>query len=95
MRTFLDLLKQNGLPPWMDGRHPQYLTESVDGASVLMGEDGGVLDRETFLRMRDELDARILTNEPGTRKRTRGAGPSSAPSSTPMANRSGNWLSPG
>ncbi len=61
MRTFLELPKQAGLPAWLDGRHSLYLTEEgglVDG-------DGEALDRDTFIRMREELGARILTNAPG------------------------------
>ena len=61
MRTFLELPKQVGLPAWLDGRHSLYLTEEgglVDG-------DGEALDRDTFIRMREELGARILTNAPG------------------------------
>ena len=61
MRTFLELPKQAGLPSWLDGRHPLYLTE--DGR--LVDEDGKVLDRDTFMRMREELGARILTNSRG------------------------------
>ena len=41
MRTFLELPKQPGLPAWLDGRHPLYLTE--DGK--LVDEDGEVLDK--------------------------------------------------
>ena len=55
MRTFLELPKQAGLPSWLDGRHPLYLTE--DGR--LADEDGEVLDRTTFIQMREELGARI------------------------------------
>ena len=61
MRTFLELPKQAGLPAWLDGRHSLYLTEEgglVDG-------DGEALDRDTFIRMREELGARILTNALG------------------------------
>ena len=61
MRTFLELPKQAGLPSWLDGRHPLYLTE--DGR--LADEDGEVLDRTTFIQMREELGARILTNPRG------------------------------
>ena len=49
------------LPSWLDGRHPLYLTE--DGR--LIDEDGEILDRETFIRMREELGERILTNARG------------------------------
>jgi hypothetical protein len=58
MRTFLELPKQAGLPSWLDGRQPLFLTE--DGRVV--DEDGDVLDRGTFIRMREDLGARILTN---------------------------------
>lgn len=61
MRTFLELPKQAGLPTWLDGRHPLYLTE--DGR--LVDEDGEVLDRDTFIQMREELGATILTNSRG------------------------------
>ena len=61
MQTFLELPKQAGLPTWLDGRHPLYLTE--DGR--LVDEDGEVLDRDTFIQMREELGARILGNAPG------------------------------
>jgi hypothetical protein len=53
--------KQAGLPAWLDGRHPLFLTEN----GRLIDEDGEVLDRETFIRMREELGARILTNARG------------------------------
>ena len=61
MRTFLDVPKQAGLPAWLDGCHPLFLAE--DGR--LVDEDGEVLDRDTFIRMREELGARILTNARG------------------------------
>jgi hypothetical protein len=61
MRTFLELPKQAGLPSWLDGRHPLYLT----GDGRLVDEDGEVLDRPTFIQMREELGARILTNARG------------------------------
>ena len=61
MRTFLELPKATGAPAWLDGRHPLFLTE--DGK--LVDEDGEVLDRDTFIRMREELGARILTNARG------------------------------
>jgi hypothetical protein len=61
MRTFRELPKQAGLPTWLDGRHPLYLTE--DGR--LVDEDGEVLDRPTFIQIREELGARILPNAPG------------------------------
>jgi hypothetical protein len=54
-RTFLELPKQPRLPSFLDGRHPLSLTE--DGRLV-----GEVLDQATFIRMREELGARILTN---------------------------------
>ena len=56
MRTFLELPKQAGLPQWLAGRHPLFLTE--DGRVV--DEDGDILDRDTFVRMHKELGARIL-----------------------------------
>ena len=53
--------KQAGLPSWFDGRHPLYLT----GDGKLVDEDGDILDRNTFIQMREELGARILTNSRG------------------------------
>ena len=61
MRTFLELPQQPSLPSRLDGRHPLFLTD--DGR--LVDEDGEVLDRPTFIRMREELGARILTNARG------------------------------
>ena len=61
MRAFLEFPKQPGLPSWLDGRHPLFLTD----AGRLVDEDDEVLDRPTFIRMRDELGARILTNARG------------------------------
>ncbi len=61
MRTFLGLSRQAGLLAWLGGRHPLCLTE--DGR--LVDEDGEILDRATFIRMREELGARILTNSRG------------------------------
>jgi hypothetical protein len=40
MRTFLELPKQAGLPSWLDGRQPLFLTE--DGRVV--DEDGDILE---------------------------------------------------
>jgi hypothetical protein len=42
MRMSLELPKHAGLPAWLDGRHPLFLTE--DGR--LVDEDGEVLNRE-------------------------------------------------
>ena len=53
--------KQAELPAQLDGRRPLFLAE--DGR--LVDEDGEVLDRDTFIRMREELGARILTNARG------------------------------
>jgi hypothetical protein len=61
MRAYLELPRQPNLPLWLDGRHPLRLAE--DG--TLVDEDNEVLDQATFIRMRDEFRARILTNSPG------------------------------
>ena len=61
MRAYLEFGPYCGLPAWLTGRHPLYLTE--DGR--LVDEDGEVLDRDTFVRFRAELGARILTNSRG------------------------------
>ena len=61
MCTFLEPPQQARLPSWLDGRHPLYLTED----RRLIDEDAEALDRETFIRMREELGARILTNARG------------------------------
>ena len=53
MRTLLKLPKQAGLPAWLDG------------AGRLVDQDGEVLDKYTFIRMREELGAKILTNARG------------------------------
>ena len=61
MRACLEFGPYCGLPAWLNGRHPLYLT--AEGR--LVDEDGEPLDKETFVRFRDELSARILTNSPG------------------------------
>ena len=61
MRTFLELPRQPGLPSWLDGRHPLRLSDE----GKLVDEDGEVLDMDTFIQMREELGARILTNARG------------------------------
>jgi hypothetical protein len=61
MRAFLEPPKQASLPSWLDGRHPLYLIE--DGR--LVDEDGEILDRATFIQMREELGAWILANSRG------------------------------
>jgi hypothetical protein len=61
MRPFLELPKQAGLPSWLDGRHPLYLTED----NRLVDDEGEILNKATFIQTREELGARILTNSRG------------------------------
>ena len=61
MRAYLELPKFVGLPSFLEGRHPLHLTAN----GQLADADGELLDGDTFVRFRDELSARILTNSPG------------------------------